>query len=180
MSSFDLHVYGKEHPETPDICGLIREFSGAAKRRMDEIHRESVGYIPLTQRLTAMARRNGHSGEYGVPWGWNTWSGLHVTLRLKRDDGFDAAFDYIEAAKEETLALHRRFGGACVADPEPDIYAYLKRKTFTFKVAHYRFSLMIFAHDQSEACKVVEVGTEPKYELVCSGSTLPSLPAAAE
>lgn len=174
MSTIDIYT-SKELP-TPDICALADGFRNALDDRLKSMHKESVGYIDLCSKLLQMVMTNGHNGNDGkssshLVWGWTQWSGLHITVHLKEHEGFDAAFDYLDMAAGETRRIHEKFGGPLEDDPEPTVYAELKRKSFTYKAHHYRFTIMVFAHYSSKTCELVEVGTEPKYDLICHGST---------
>ncbi len=107
-------------------------------------------------------------------WGFYRWSGLMISIHLAKDEGFDALHEYYEYLSHQTThsfsdtAKSRRN-----AEPSPSDYAEIMRRAWTFQVGDSLCTLCAFASDQSDICKKVEVGMEPKYELICAGWPLP-------
>lgn len=110
-------------------------------------------------------------------WDYTQWFGLFLKIDLGIDEGFDALHDYYEYLAFQTKhvrsdATTRKVG------PDPEDYAELRRRSWTFYVGDSRCTLAAFANANSNICKMVEVGTQPKYELICAGSPLPERSAA--
>lgn len=169
-----IHAY---MPNTlPDILDLERKAREELDRRAVMIHRESVGFITLARQIYSEAKPAGHEPT----WSWAEWCGLYVGVHLKREEGFDAAFPYWDAAQRYTANLGTLpgYAGKLVTEPDPDDHAAISRRAWTFRAGHARFTLMAHAHSDSPVCKRVVVGQEPVYQLQCDGSAL-SAPAAA-
>ena len=97
-----------------------------------------------------------------------------ISVHLRKDEGFDVAHDYYEylsfqtrSARADTRVKDRN------CDPEAHDYALIMRRAFTFQIGKAKCTLCLFADTESDICKKVEIGTEPTYELVCSGSPIP-------
>lgn len=109
-------------------------------------------------------------------WDYVSWTGLFLKINLGPDEGFDALHDYYEYLAFQTKhvrsdATTRKF------DPDPEDYAEIRRRAWTFSVGGSRCTLAAFANANSNICKMVEVGTQPKYELICAGSPIPGVAA---
>lgn len=108
-------------------------------------------------------------------WGFYGWSGLMVSVRLRKEEGFDAAHDFYEYLAFQTK--HARADTPVAkrcCEPEASDYAIIMRRAFTFQIGKAKCTLCIFASDDSDICKKVETGVEPTYELVCAGSPIPA------
>lgn len=108
---------------------------------------------------------------------WTTWGGLYVVIHLRKEEGFDAMFDYYEWLSFQTS--HARvikpeiYGKVRKTKPDPEDCPEIRRRAWTFQIGSSRCTLAAFADTASEICKVVEVGTKPKFEMICGGSPLP-------
>lgn len=103
-------------------------------------------------------------------WGFVHWSGLTVYVNLEKTEGFDALHDYYELASHQ--AKHARGDGERKHEPDPEDYAEISRRSWKFQVGKARFTLCAMASYDSDICKRVEVGMEPKFKLVCRESAL--------
>lgn len=151
-------------------------FLAEAKEKMNETLGDVADvfriYEGVAQRI--IRERNAIKPE-SADWGFYGWSGLMITIRLGKEEGFDAAHDFYEYLAFQTK--HARADTPVdkrCCEPDASDYALIMRRAFTFQVGKAKCTLCIFANDQSDICKKVEVGTEPTYELVCAGSPLPS------
>ena len=90
--------------------------------------------------------------------------GIFIIHHLKKEENFKS----IDPLLSGLINEH-----GWEAGPTEDFYGY--GKTFPFKKTitiggapkQLRLNVRVFAHSESTACKKVQVGTEPKYELRC-------------
>lgn len=166
-----MHLFAYPGPTEPDILGLLRLLEADFRLKAERTHIESVAFIEHGRRMMAMARERG----LGVRWGHTDWCGLYVKVELGPQDGFDAMHDLYEATAAEIArlaALNPTSYLPAKSDPDPEDNVDLRMRYWHFKAGHARFSLWAQAHYASEVCKLVEVGTQPKYEMECNGVRL--------
>jgi hypothetical protein len=160
-------------PEDVDLPRLKFLYLQELDRQMDLINEAAVPFVDLAKRLLARAESEGLQAR----WSYSQWSGIMVQINLRKDDGFDRLFDYHEECKAEVLRLSGILttdDRSTVVDPKPADYPEMKRRAWTFKAGPAVMTLAGFGAYDSDICRMVQVGTEPKYELVCAGSPLPA------
>jgi hypothetical protein len=149
---FLAEAHQKMSETLSDVADVFRLYEGVAQR----IIRERNAVVPES-----------------ADWGYYGWSGLMISIRLRKNEGFDIAHDFYEYLSFQTR--HARadtpVSKRC-CEPEASDYAVIMRRAFTFQIGKAKCTLCIFANEDSDICKKVETGTEPTYELVCAGSPI--------
>jgi hypothetical protein len=165
-----MFVYATPPEGPPDLEKMEQKLRASFETRIEQIAADRP-FVPLAETMLDLMTAAGRTGH---TWGWNEWAGLYVRFELGKKEGFDAAFEYYEAAKAATRSIAALSAPNLLLADEPSANddADMRRRSFTFKVGGARFTLMIFAHYESEVCKRVVVGTQPKYEMQCEGSAL--------
>lgn len=118
-----------------------------------------------------------------MDWGYSGWSGAHVRVDLHDKANFGdltEAYEHISNwFREKKFYYHVRDTGVgyCVISPDPDDYAEIGRRAWTWQVnpkfytdpgdVDIRFTLMAFIGKENETCKIVQEGFEPKMKLLC-------------
>lgn len=140
--------------ETSRVKNTFRVYEGVAKR--------------------ILAERNAVK-EGSADWGFYSWAGLMVSIRLGKDEGFDSLHNYYDMLSFQTKHF-RPLDKDLIrkAEPDPEDYAAILRRAWRFDVGEARCTFCAFADYDSEVCKKVVVGTEETYELICAGSPLPT------
>lgn len=106
-------------------------------------------------------------------WTFVGWAGLYICIHLTKTEGFDAVHEAYELLSWQTKHVHRLPPKAQRKhEPDPEDYPELRCRAWTFQAGPSRCTLAAFSPYDSEVCQMVEVGTQPKYELKCEGSLI--------
>ena len=152
---------------------------GAFVAGLDAVYAKAAGSLRETFRIyeavgSRIIRERNAIVTDSASWDYVYWAGIYIKIKLRSDEGFDALYDYYEHLAHQTK--HVRADVPTIdrkTEPDPEDYPELRRRCWTFRVGAARCTLGGFADESSETCKLVEVGTEPKFELHCAGSPLP-------
>lgn len=176
--TIELHTSNLVYPQPPEVT------SGAFLAGLDAIYAKEYARVSKTFSIyeavgTRIMKQRNALVAGSARWDMAGWTGLFIKIDLQPDEGFDAVFDYYEWLAFQTKnyrpsskSFHRK------VDPDPEDFAEIRRRAWTFRIDDCRCTLAAFANSNSEICKQVEVGTQPKYELVCAGSPLPFVKVA--
>ena len=169
----ELHTHELIYPNPPEITGgaFLAGLDGIYAKEFARVGKIFSVYEAVGTRI--LKHRNSVVPD-SARWDVAGWTGLFIKIDLKPDEGFDVLHDYYEWLSFQTKNYRptaKTFERK--ADPDPEDYAEIRRRSWVFRVDNCRCTLAAFANANSEICKQVEVGTQPKYELICAGSPLP-------
>lgn len=170
---FSTHDISYQKPL--DAGAFISALDGLYQKTVDEVRETFEIYGAVASRIVKERKLSVPEDEYseGVHWDYIGWAGLLIMVNLGKDEGFDVVHDYYEYLSFQTKNSRARVDMKDrVIEPEPEDYGAIGRRAWTFKVGKSRCTLAAVAHYNSNVCKRVEDGTEPKYKIVCDGSSL--------
>ncbi len=165
-----VHVYEKNIGPRPNICEWQRLAREHLEERLNNVHATAIPFVPLANKIIDMAKELNLTE---IRWAYLDWGGLTIFVNLPDDVGFDVLFPLYEEAEKfcedlKTLGYVQPFK----VSPEPNDYEDLLRRCWTWQCGQGRFTLGAFIGANSEICKRVEIGTQPKYEFQCEGTPI--------
>lgn len=167
--------------QTHDLCYHTPDVSGGEfLAGLDAIYAKEVKRIGATFSMFEavggrILKHRNSIVPHSARWDMAHWTGLFIKVDLQADEGFDVMHDYYEWLAFQTKNYRPlRKHATRVDSPDPEDYPEIYRRAWTFRIDDCRCTLAAFANTNSEICKQVIVGTQPKYELICGGSPLPA------